>query len=223
MNPTSDPNRIAVLYVDDFEPERLLLTHRLRETSIGLTAVSSVDEAIDLLNRRRFDVVITDLHLSGARSGEDLLRVIAGGDLHQGPVVVLTGESDVSRLMPLLALGASAVLSKPIDAGALPEIVAALVAGRSIDEAGAFDVGHLFRALPGCLEDLTRAVERRDSETAARVCRDLASTASGYGLTAISRQAEQAVGLICAGMTTPATGEAIDRVIGAVRNVLEAA
>ncbi|MEL6496917.1 MAG: response regulator [Planctomycetota bacterium] len=223
MMPAETTARHAVLYVDDFEPERLLLTHRLRETSIGLTTVPSVDEAIDALNRRRYDVVISDLHLDGSRSGEDLLRVIRTGDLHDGPVVILTGESDVNRLAPLLALGASAVLNKPVEASVLPDVVGSLVSGRPVETGPAFDIGHLFRTLPICMEDLIRAAERRDSETAQRVCRDLASTASGYGLTAIARQAEQAVGLIGAGMTTPASRDAIERVISSIRGVLQAA
>ncbi|MEO1535045.1 MAG: response regulator [Planctomycetota bacterium] len=223
MNAESTFDRYTVLYVDDFEPERMLLTHRLRESSIGLTAVASVDEAIDALNRRSFDVVVSDLHLDRGRSGEDLLRIVKSGGLHAGPVVIVTGESDVSRLAPLIELGASAVLNKPVDAAALPEIVAALVAGRQIESVGVCDAAHLLRSLPGCMEELVRAAERRDSETALRVCRDLASTASGYGLTAVSRQAEQAVGLIGSGMTTPAARDALDRVISAVRGMIEAA
>lgn len=223
MMSAEQPNRFGVLYVDDFEPERLLLAHRMRETCVGLTAVASVDDAIDALNRRPFHVIISDLHLGTGRSGEDLLRVVQAGGLHDGPIVILTGESDVSRLAPLLALGAAAVLTKPIDAGALPEIVAALATGRQIEGVGAFDVGHMFRELPSCLENLTRAVERRDSETAARICRDLASTAAGYGLTSIGRQAEQAVGLIGTGMATPEARDAIGRVTGSIRSILEAA
>ncbi|MEO1716805.1 MAG: response regulator [Planctomycetota bacterium] len=223
MTHAEHTSRYAVLYVDDFEPERLLLTHRLRETCIGLTAVPGVDDAIDALNRRPFDAVISDLHLEGSRSGEDLLRVIRTGGLHDGPIVILTGESDVDRLAPLLTLGASAVLNKPVDAGALPDIVASLVSGRPIEGGHGFDIGHLFRKLPVCMEDLIRAAERRDSETAQRVCRDLASTASGYGLTAIGRQAEQAVGLIGSGMAAPGSREAIDRVIASIRGILEAA
>ncbi|MEO0631172.1 MAG: hypothetical protein AAFY46_10675, partial [Planctomycetota bacterium] len=72
MNAESTFNRYTVLYVDDFEPERMLLTHKLRESSIGLTAVASVDEAIDALNRRSFDVVVSDLHLDRGRSGNAL-------------------------------------------------------------------------------------------------------------------------------------------------------
>ncbi|MEL7484280.1 MAG: response regulator [Planctomycetota bacterium] len=223
MNAESTFNRYTVLYVDDFEPERMLLTHKLRESSIGLTAVASVDEAIDALNRRSFDVVVSDLHLDRGRSGEDLLRIVKSGGLHTGPIVIVTGESDVSRLAPLIELGASAVLNKPVDAEALPEVVAALVTGRAVESVGVCDAAHLLRSLPGCMEELVRAAERRDSETALRVCRDLASTASGYGLTAVSRQAEQAVGLIGSGMNTPAARDALDRVIGAVRGMIEAA
>lgn len=225
MNPSGEQNvvRRAVLYVDDFEPERLLLGHRLRESSVGLTTVAGVDEAIDAFNRRSFDAVISDLHLEGGRSGEELLRVIRSGGLHSGPFAFLTGESDVSTLSRLLSLGASAVLIKPIDAAALPAIVESLVTGLPMTTIGAFDTSHLLRSLPRCLDELRRASERRDSESAARVCRDLASTAGGYGMASICRQAEQAVGLISGGMQQPSTIDAIDRVIDSLRAALEAA
>jgi CheY-like chemotaxis protein len=42
----------------------------------AVTLTGSVDEALDALNDRVFDIVITDLRLRGGRSGTDLADVI---------------------------------------------------------------------------------------------------------------------------------------------------
>ncbi|MEM8757904.1 MAG: response regulator [Planctomycetota bacterium] len=213
---------IDVLYVDDFEPERALLAHRLRNTAIRLTALPSVDDAIAALNLRRYDAVLSDLYFASGRSGEELLDAARRDGLHTGPFIVLSGESDMTRIRRLLEHGASAVLTKPVDTVALPGIIEGLLRGSTHPGVDAIDPAALARVLPTCLDDLERARASRDGRLAERVCRDLASTASGYGLTMVARTAEQAVGSLTAGITSKQADETLDRLAAQLGEALRA-
>ncbi|MEM1071909.1 MAG: response regulator [Planctomycetota bacterium] len=200
---------LEVLYVDDFEPERALLAHRLRGSSITLSSLPSVELALGALHARRYHGVLCDLHLGGGRSGEELLRACQEQGLHDGPFVFVSGESRPERLRELVARGASAVLTKPVDTAALESLLLSLVQGSPQACERAADPAELTNALPGCVDQLRAAVSRSDARTALCVCRDLASTASGFGLTHLARTAEQAVGALGGGIDTDTAHTAI--------------
>ncbi|MEO1584082.1 MAG: response regulator [Planctomycetota bacterium] len=206
---------VRVLYVDDFEPERVLLAHRVAGSHIQLTTAPDIDSAIDALHADRYDLVVTDLHLGEGRSGIDLIDACKGGGLHAGPVAVLTGESDVVRLQPLIDSGAAAVLTKPIDAGAFPSIVEQLIGVETASQPDVPSASVLIEALPIAARALEISIQRGDAATATRVLRDLASSAGSFGFTSIARLAEQAVGCWQHGQTDAACDASLG-VIGAI-------
>ncbi|MHB8090362.1 MAG: response regulator [Syntrophales bacterium] len=73
--------------------------------------VSSADEALRILEKERFDIVLTDLKMPGL-SGIDLIPIIKAGN-PETVIVVMTGFSTVSTAVEAMKLGATDFIPKP--------------------------------------------------------------------------------------------------------------
>ncbi len=106
------PSGHEVLVVDDEVVVLTVLREALRRGGYRVTTAASAEEAIDLMNKRRFDLVLTDKNLPGA-SGLDVLR--AARALTPPPAVVLiTGYSSYDSAVEALDIGAQDYIEKPI-------------------------------------------------------------------------------------------------------------
>lgn len=74
-------------------------------------AVSSADEALRILDKQRFDIVLTDLKMPGL-SGIELLPKIKAGN-PETVIVVMTGFSTVTTAVEAMKLGATDFIPKP--------------------------------------------------------------------------------------------------------------
>ncbi|HET6149499.1 MAG TPA: response regulator [Polyangia bacterium] len=106
------PTGHEVLVVDDEVVVLTVLREALRRGGYRVTTAASAEEAIDLMQRRRFDLVLTDKNLPGA-SGLDVLR--AARALAPSPAIVLiTGYSSYDSALEALDIGAHDYIEKPI-------------------------------------------------------------------------------------------------------------
>jgi CheY-like chemotaxis protein len=106
------PTGHEVLVVDDEAVVLTVLREALRRGGYRVTTAASAEEAIDLMQRRRFDLVLTDKNLPGA-SGLDVLR--AARALSPAPAIVLiTGYSSYDSAVEALDIGAHDYIEKPI-------------------------------------------------------------------------------------------------------------
>lgn len=109
-----------VMIVDD-EPILIDVIQILLEDA-GYTNLLTLDEptrALDMLLKRRPDVLLLDLIMPG-KSGFDLLQDIRNEPmLRYMPVIVLTAASDPDTKLQALELGATEFLSKPVDSSEL--------------------------------------------------------------------------------------------------------
>ena len=121
-----------ILVVDDEEVIRRLLTEVLAEEGYWVTTVSDGQQAIDLLERERFNLIITDMVMPGV-SGIEVLRAAQRID-PQCPVVVLTGYPSVDSVRRLVRLGASDYIAKPFNVDVLRVTVAKLLEMRRVRE-----------------------------------------------------------------------------------------
>jgi EAL domain-containing protein (putative c-di-GMP-specific phosphodiesterase class I) len=87
------------------------------------------NKAISAIMARRFDVILSDIHMPGT-SGVELLRVVRAYDLDV-PVILMTGEPEVSTAVEAIELGALLYLCKPVP---VADIVAAVDRGRRLHE-----------------------------------------------------------------------------------------
>jgi CheY-like chemotaxis protein len=106
------PTGHEVLVVDDEAVVLTVLREALRRGGFRVTTAASAEEAIDLMHKRRFDLVLTDKNLPGA-SGLDVLR--AARTLSPAPAIVLiTGYSSYDSAVEALDIGAHDYIEKPI-------------------------------------------------------------------------------------------------------------
>ncbi len=109
----------TILVVDDEESVRAIVSIALKNA--GYSVVSAVDgkEALELISRRKFDLVFLDVRMPGF-NGHDILTLMRAS-CPQMPVVMLTAVIDKEIEAESIRRGASAYLKKPC---ALKDIVA---------------------------------------------------------------------------------------------------
>jgi DNA-binding NtrC family response regulator len=117
-----------VLVVEDQDIVLGLVLQVLREEGYAAEAATSGEEALRLLDRELYDLVLLDLNLPGI-SGMEVLS--AGRALQtDAQFVMMTGHGSVASAVEAMRLGAFDYLSKPVDVDEL-----ALVAERALAEA----------------------------------------------------------------------------------------
>ena len=120
-----------VLVVDDSAPARLLIRQAVVEWGlrggrrIEVTEAADGFEALRLLPRRRFDLVLTDVNMP-TLSGLELIRMIRARPEQLGlPIVAISTEREADDARRARQAGANGYLGKPFD----PETFAALLEG----------------------------------------------------------------------------------------------
>ena len=123
----------SILVVDDEHSVRELLHSILSRRHWAATA-SSAEEALDMLGRDHYGLLITDLRMTGM----DGLELIGEATRRQPGLKTMLVSGFVSDEVTRRAirLGASAVLEKPFDSAQLVGIVDALLAEIHAAEAG---------------------------------------------------------------------------------------
>jgi CheY-like chemotaxis protein len=96
---------------------------------------SSVGEALELLDRERFDVMVSDIGMPG-QDGYDLIRLLRQRPQERGgqtPSIALTAYAGIRNERRALSAGYQIHLAKPIKPSALTRGIAALVRSRHDD------------------------------------------------------------------------------------------
>jgi CheY-like chemotaxis protein len=106
----------TVMYLEDNPANAMLMRSILaRRGSVDLTVATRGVEALELLFASPPDLLVLDLHLPDIGGEEVLRRLRADRRTSTLPVVVLTADAAPHVRQHLMALGASAFLSKPVD------------------------------------------------------------------------------------------------------------
>ncbi|HEY3252946.1 MAG TPA: EAL domain-containing protein [Polyangiaceae bacterium] len=125
-SPASESSEIAkVLLVDD-DPKVLSMIERaLTSASVRVTTASTGADALTLLGSEGFDAVVSDIQMPGI-SGLKLLRAVREYDLDL-PIVLMTGQPNLSGAASAVEYGAFQYLIKPVAIERLRAIVARAV------------------------------------------------------------------------------------------------
>src|SRR5438067_1161369 len=113
--------RIRILVVDDEHTLRESCATVLRHEGYDVTVCSRGQEALDLLKRRGFDIVLADLYMSQV-DGLTLLRTALTTN-HDTVVIVMTGNPSVESSVEALRQGAFDYLPKPFSASHLQVLI----------------------------------------------------------------------------------------------------
>ena len=116
-----------VLYIDDNDVNLMVVAAMLEALDIRITCCISAIEALDLLQREAFHIVITDIHMP-EMSGFDVLRELRRrkGPNRGAPVVALT--ADLTRdAAQYRELGFDGFVPKPVTLRPLCEMLLQLL------------------------------------------------------------------------------------------------
>lgn len=117
-----ETRRQRVLLVDD-EPSLVRAYSRLLTPTYDVETANDAGEAVELLERMSFDVVVTDLRMPG-QDGIHVLRAARSRD-PDVPVIVLTGSPSLESSVQALEDGALKYLVKPVERQELRDTVEA--------------------------------------------------------------------------------------------------
>jgi len=111
----TDPGVDRILVVDDNEMNRDMLSRRLKGRKYVVEVAEDGQQALDMLAKDPFDLVLLDIMMPGI-SGIDVLRTVrqtkSRADL---PIIMATAKDQSDDIVEALKLGANDYVTKPID------------------------------------------------------------------------------------------------------------
>lgn len=116
------PDALHALVVEDSATMRQLIVFALsRIKALKTVEVQDDVEALKMLSLQRFDILITDINMP-TMDGLKLVAAVRQDEAHKEiPIVIITTEGAQEDRQRALSLGASAYITKPIQA---PQVIA---------------------------------------------------------------------------------------------------
>jgi DNA-binding NtrC family response regulator len=121
-----------VLVVDDEKPTRVLMERELPQSGCVVVTAQNGEEALEVLSRQDFDVVLLDLKMPGVGGMETLRRLRGSGAAAE--VVVLTGHPEVESAIEAMKLGAYDYLTKPFKLSEVEAVLKRAAEKRQLQE-----------------------------------------------------------------------------------------
>jgi PAS domain S-box-containing protein len=125
---------LKLLVVDDEEDARMLVADVLREQGAEVHAVGSAGEALEVFDRVRPDVLVSDIGMP-LMDGYSFIRQIRSRAVEQGgrtPAVAVTAYARAEDAQRALAAGYQGHVAKPVEPAQLAIVIANL-GGRSLE------------------------------------------------------------------------------------------
>jgi adenylate cyclase len=123
----------GILIVDDNEDNRYTLQLLLESDGHDRVAsASSGNEAIALLEKQKFSLVLLDLMMPDLNGDEVLKLIKSDPDKRDIPVVMLSADTDAEKVAQCIELGADDYLSKPFNPTILRARIAAALRRHSL-------------------------------------------------------------------------------------------
>lgn len=184
----------SILIVDDEVSVTSIVSKQLSRDGFACQQALSAEEALEHLEERDFDVVVTDIRMP-QMSGIDLLKIVKQRD-PEVQVVMITGNPNVDFAVEAIRLQADDYLVKPFELGQLSHAVARALEHRELlQEIRLYREGLEQRVLEQSqkidrffrdgLKVIAAAIEARDRYTGGhvdRVSRYALATADEMGL-----------------------------------------
>src|SRR5687768_4920154 len=111
--PTDTP-KATILVVDDEEDHAQVMCEALQRQGHKCDVTYNLAEARAKLERRRYDVVVTDLMMDGRKDGLELLN-LSKRQTPAPPVILVTAHGDIPTAVRAMNEGAHSFIEKPLD------------------------------------------------------------------------------------------------------------
>ncbi|MEE8466207.1 MAG: response regulator [Dehalococcoidia bacterium] len=105
----------SLLVVDDNEMNRDLLSRRLERQGYRVTVAVDGRQALEILNREPFNLVLLDIMLPEVNGYEVLEQLKANQSLSHIPVIITTALDEADGKARCIELGAEDYLTKPFN------------------------------------------------------------------------------------------------------------
>ena len=119
--------KIKILVVDDEQGWRDLLSLELSSGECEVATASNADEALKLLQRQSFDLIITDVRMAGSLDGIDLIQIYRREHPAQ-KAILITGYAVEEKLEGALEDHSVLCLKKPFQSQELLSTLQGLLA-----------------------------------------------------------------------------------------------
>ncbi len=126
-----DEPKSTILIIDDDDQIRLLLT-RLLAANYECTAVESAERALNLLDANKFDLIISDINMSGI-SGLELVPAVLARD-SDAVVIMVSGQQTIEFAIKAMRVGAFDYITKPVAIDHVEAVVRRAVSHRKLLE-----------------------------------------------------------------------------------------
>jgi diguanylate cyclase (GGDEF)-like protein len=107
--------RPRLLIVDDISDNRNILMRRFERRGFDVVEAESGLEAIELIERDFFDLVLLDVMMPGIDGIETLKRIRSRRSTSTLPVIMVTAKSESGNIVEALEQGANDYVTKPVD------------------------------------------------------------------------------------------------------------
>jgi CheY-like chemotaxis protein len=115
----SAAGRGSLLIVDDAAEDRDLLSRRLAQHGYAVQTAEDGPRALEMLGDGTFDLVLLDIFMPEMDGYEVLRRIREDERLRRIPVIMISANMEVDRVVQCLELGAEDYVSKPFDSALL--------------------------------------------------------------------------------------------------------
>lgn len=116
-----EPEQVSLIIVDDDTDFRSVAAKRFLRRGFRVAEAADATEAIDLSQRRQFDVAVLDMRMPGM-SGLELLEKLKAAT-PECEAIMLTGEGTIETAVQAMKLGAYDYLTKPFSLAELEVVI----------------------------------------------------------------------------------------------------
>jgi CheY-like chemotaxis protein len=104
-----------ILVAEDNDPNRVMLCRRLEKHGYVPTEARNGREALDLVQRHKFDLLLCDIMMPEVDGYEVLRELKADPDLKALPVIMISALDEMESIVRCIEMGAEDYLPKPYD------------------------------------------------------------------------------------------------------------
>ena len=106
--------KLGILVVDDDIANRSLLEKRLSMNDFNVETAEDGVRALELIEKKHYDVVVTDLMMPGGVDGIGVLEAVKKNQIGT-EVIIITGYGSIDNVIEAMKKGAADYLQKPIN------------------------------------------------------------------------------------------------------------
>jgi two-component system KDP operon response regulator KdpE len=153
-----------ILVVDDEPPIQRMLRRNLSVSGYDVLVAGTGEEAIEMVQQHKPDLILLDLCLPGEVDGIDVCRQVR--QWSQTPIIVVSARTEDKQKVEALDLGADDYLTKPFSSDELQARVRACLRRASAIETTGEQLIEILRSDDGyvCMDVMRRQVRVRDQD-----------------------------------------------------------